>query len=101
MHYNEVSKSYEFYDGANWYSVLATPSLFSCALEGAMDFDTLLSSYKFCNGSKWVVIHGLVTSSLCSDTAAMNYTGGSYFYCNGLFWVNMKGAQNFVSAYAE
>ncbi len=101
LDYNTISKTYEFFDGANWYSVLATPSLSGCTQEGAMDFNNLLSVYQFCNGSKWVRIHGLVTLSICSNKAEMNYTGGSYFYCNGLLWVNMKGAQSFVSAFAD
>lgn len=91
LDYNPTSGRMQFYDGVQWYSFGIGLPGGACTTPGQMDYDTLLSTYKTCNGSVWTYVAGIPTLSVCTKEAEMEYTASSFYYCNGLLWVNMKG----------
>ncbi len=96
MRYNSTAKKMEFFDGSQWFNFGISIGVGACTKAGAMDYDTLLGSYKYCNGATWVSI-AVVPISLyfCIGTrpGTINYDSvrKSFLMCNGLAWTNMKG----------
>jgi hypothetical protein len=91
MHYNSATRKMEFYDGHAWYNLAISLALGGCGTEGAMDYDALLVSYKYCNGTSWVRVIGVPTLAVCSKAGQMEFSNGTFLVCNGLLWTNIKG----------
>jgi hypothetical protein len=90
MSYNSTTKRYTFFDGLILRNIGISTTLFSCTGDGKMEYDTLLNSYKYCNGTVWVLMVGIPTLTPCTKTAAIDFFNSSYHYCNGIVWVNIR-----------
>ncbi|MEZ5919354.1 MAG: hypothetical protein R3D66_05455 [Alphaproteobacteria bacterium] len=92
MHYSTPDTRYEFFDGSNWYGFDLGIPLGVCTKEAEIEFDTLLSTYKYCNGAFWIPVAGIVTLSGCTQKGEVDFFNSAYHFCNGLLWVRMKGS---------
>jgi len=90
--YNPVNHSYAFFDGSAWYGFSIGALGLACVQDARLEYDHLLSTYRYCNGAAWVLIIGTPILSFCSGAGKREYFNSSYYFCNGLVWVNMKGS---------
>lgn len=60
--------------------------------KSGIQYDTLLNTLKYCNGSVWMTMFGLPTLSLCTKKGAWRYNKGVNRpeFCNGALWVLMS-----------
>lgn len=92
MHYNFVTKQFQFFDGSGWYNLGIGLALGACSRPGMLDYDPLLLvSYKYCNGTNWIRVVGVPTLSFCSGSGKTDFRLGTFMVCNGLLWTSIKG----------